>query len=358
MELPPYFPDTPKVRQAMARMYTNIETADGILGELLEQLEEDGLLENTVVFHWSDHGPMPRGKRWPYDSGIHIPMIVRWPGKIDPGTISDRLVSTIDLAPTVMSICGIDIPRHIQGKAFLGNAEDSEREYVFATRDRYDEAYDMIRAVRDKRYKYIRHYRPELPYLIWVPYRNKHPIMEEMWRLNLEDGLEEGPQKLMFRKSRPAEELYDTENDPWEINNLASDPAHKENLERLRKALDEWIDEVGDMGEIPETEMLRQWYPDGKQPDTAYPRFILFSGDECGQIPVDGKMDAKAPAAIDLHCPTQGASIAYRIDANGAHWKLYAGPISLEPGKHTVCAKAIRIGYRESDEVRLDITVR
>ena len=219
--LPPYFPDTPKVREAMTRMYANIEYNDRILGMYLEQLKEDGLEDSTVVFHWSDHGPLPRGKRWPYDSGVHVPLIIRWPGMLEPGSVSDRLVSTIDLGPTVLSIAGIPIPNHIQGKAFLGTQEAPERKYVYMSRDRYDESYDMVRAVRDKRYKYIRNYHPELPYLLWIPYRNKHPIMQEMWRLYVEGGLK-GPQLLMFQTERPPEELYDLWNDPHEITNPVS----------------------------------------------------------------------------------------------------------------------------------------
>ena len=141
IELPPYFPDTKKVRESMARMYTNIEKADVIFGELLDQLEEDGLADNTIIVHWSDHGPMPRGKRWPYDSGIHIPMVVKWPGHIEPGTTTDQLVSTIDLGPTMMSCCGLDVPQYMQGQAFLGPKSEKPREFVFAARDRYDSSY-------------------------------------------------------------------------------------------------------------------------------------------------------------------------------------------------------------------------
>jgi arylsulfatase A-like enzyme len=145
----------------MARMYTNIESSDPYFGELLGQLDDDGLAEDTIVFHWSDHGPLPRGKRWPYDSGIHVPMIIRWPGKIRKGTRSSQLVSTVDLGPTVLSLAGIEVPAHMQGQAFLGGQRKPPRKYVFATRDRYDESYDMVRAVRDARFKYIRNCHPE-----------------------------------------------------------------------------------------------------------------------------------------------------------------------------------------------------
>ena len=263
MQVPPYFPDTPKVRQALARMYTHIAGSDHELGLLLRQLEEDGLAENTFIFNWSDHGPLPRGKRWPYDSGIHVPLIVRGPG-ITPGSISDNLVSTIDLGPTVLSLAGVEIPHHLQGQAFLGPRAKPSREYVYASRDRHDTAYDMVRAVRDKRFKYMCNYHPELPYLLWIPYRNQHPIVQEMWRLHAAGELNE-TQSLMFQ-SRPVEEFYDTEADPYEIKNLAGDPAFSSALGRLRKALDDWIEDVGDLGEIPESQMVRQWYPDGEQP--------------------------------------------------------------------------------------------
>lgn len=352
IRLPPYFPDTPKVREAMCRMYTNIESSDAVLGELLRQLEEDGLADDTVVFHWSDHGPLPRGKRWPYDSGVHVPMIVRWPGALEAGEVSDRLVSTIDLGPTVLSIAGLDVPRHMQGRAFLGPGAGAPREYVFMSRDRYDESYDMIRAARDVRYKYLRNYRPDLPYLLWIPYRNRHPIVEEMWRLHAEGGLT-GPQRLMFQTRRPVEELYDTREDPHEIRNLAADPAYTPILERLRAAVDEWIEEVGDLGEIPEEEMVRRWYPGGVQPDTAAPVFVPICRESPGveAAPEGGRFSA--PLLLQLHCATQGASIAYTFEEGPEpRWCLYTGPLELPAGEIVVRARAHRIGFKESAESR------
>jgi arylsulfatase A-like enzyme len=356
MVLPPYFPDTPKVREAMARMYTNIEQADRTLGELLEQLEEDGLAENTIVFHWSDHGPMPRGKRWPYDSGIHVPMIVRWPGGLEPNTVSDRLLSTVDLGPTVLSLAGIDIPRYMQGRAFLGPQAAAPRQYVYASRDRYDESYDMIRAVRDSRYKYMRHYHPELPYLLWIPFRNRHPILQEMWRLHMAGELE-GPQTLMFQP-RPAEELYDTQADPWETVNLAHDPHYAQELARLRKALDAWIDDVGDMGRIPESEMVRQWYPNGAQPQTAAPVFVPICEESPGIEAAPDGGTYHAPLMLQFYCATQGASMAYTFEPGDApHWQLYTQPLRLPEGETAIRAKATRIGYKESVESTATITV-
>ncbi|MCZ7647280.1 MAG: sulfatase [Planctomycetota bacterium] len=201
VELPPYLPNTRKAREALARQYDNIAESDARLGEILGQLEADRLAENTLVFVWSDHGEgLPRRKRWPYDSGTRIPLIVRWPGTLQPGSRNERLVSLVDLGPTVLSLCGVPLPAHCQGQPFLGPLE-KPREYVYSTRDRHDNAYDMVRSVRDTRYRYVRHFYPGTPYLPWVPYRNRHPVAQELYRLHAEGKLE-GDQNFLFR-TRP-----------------------------------------------------------------------------------------------------------------------------------------------------------
>ena len=214
VELPPYYPDTPLVRRDMARYLDNIETMDRQVGEILERLERDGLADNTIVMFWSDHGRgLPRGKRWIYDSGIQVPVIVRYPGKIAPGSVSGRLISSVDFGPTVLSLTGLDIPVHMQGRPFLGPKSAPERDYIFAFRDRMDETYDMIRAVRDKRYKYIRNYHPEKPYAQAIAYMDLMPTLQE-WRRLFAEGKLEGPQKLFFADTKPVHELYDCDADP------------------------------------------------------------------------------------------------------------------------------------------------
>ncbi|HYF51048.1 MAG TPA: sulfatase-like hydrolase/transferase [Planctomycetota bacterium] len=350
MHVPPYFPDTPKVREALARMYTNIAYNDGILGKLLKELEEDGLAEDTIVMHWSDHGPLPRGKRWPYDSGVHVPMIVRWPGGLKAGSVSHDLLSTIDLGPTVLSLCGVEIPHHIQGRAFLGEQAHPPREYVYLSRDRHDESYDRVRAIRDKRFKFIRNYHPELPYALWLPYLNKHPIMQEMWRCYAAGELS-GPQLLYFQERRPVEEFYDTQSDPWEINNLAGDPKYAQEISRLRTELDRWLKEVGDYGEITEFEMVRRWHPEGKPPKTSTPLFAPICDESPGTQPFNEGGTLRAPALLQIHCGTQGASIAYTTDTSASpRWKLYTSPLRLMKGTTTLRARAARIGYEDSDE--------
>ncbi|ARA94664.1 sulfatase [Rhodothermaceae bacterium RA] len=333
--VPPYYPDTPVVRRDLAQHYDNIATLDSLVGVILRQLEEDGLADNTVVFFWTDHGDgLPRAKRWLYDAGLHVPLMIRWPGQIEPGTTTDRLVSLMDLGPTVLSIAGVPIPGHMQGQAFLGEQAAPPRSYVYAARDRIDEAYDHVRAVRDARFKYIRNFMPDQPYILDVPYRNRMPTMQELLRLQA-SGQARGPVALWLRDRRDPEELYDTHADAHEIHNLAGDPRYADVLLRMRIELDRWIEASGDMGHIPEAEMVAQMWPGGTQPRTEPP-----------------VVDRAADGTVTISCPTEGASIAYTTETgDDPHWLLYTEPLVVEPGT-TVRARAIRYGYAESEEVR------
>ncbi|GBF77276.1 hypothetical protein PA598K_05814 [Paenibacillus sp. 598K] len=357
VEVPPYVPDTPKSREALATHYDLVAEADGFVGEILRQLEEDGLSDNTAVFLWSDHGEgLPRAKRWPYDAGIRVPLIVRWPGVVAAGQASERLVSLIDLGPTALSLAGAVVPYHLQGQPFLGE-EAKPREYIFATRDRYDEAYDMIRAVRDQRFKYIRNYYPEQPYLQWIKFSHQHPMFQELWRLELAGELTE-EQRLLLRSHRPPEELYDCENDPYEMRNLADDRQYREQLERLRSELDVWRDRYDVWGDVPEEQMVRQMWPGGVQPRTAAPVFVPINRSISGFEPaVSG--DFAEPTAVMLHCATQGASIAYTTEEGPqARWRLYTEPLRLTKASTHIRARAVRLGYTESEETVANYTRR
>jgi N-sulfoglucosamine sulfohydrolase len=350
VKLPPYLPDTPKTRESIARYYDLIAEADDFVGSLLRQLEEDGLADNTIVMLWSDHGEgLPRAKRWPYDAGIRVPLIVRWPGVIEPGQVNDTLVSLIDLGPTVLSLAGAAVPAHMQGQPFLGD-KVQPREYVFATRDRYDESYDMVRAVRDQRYKYIRNYYPEKPYLQWVQFSHQHPAFQELWRLELSGQLA-GDQRLLMQHQRPVEELYDCISDPYEIRNLADDPSYSEELKRLRAAVDDWRCKYDVWGDVPEEQMVAQMWPGGVQPQTAAPIFIPLNSSVNGREAVSHGEYGETTAIL-LHSATQGASIAYTTDeGDNPSWKLYTRPLILTEGTLKLRAKAIRIGYKDSEEV-------
>jgi len=359
VEVPPIYPDTPNVRKALARHYDNIALMDGRAGELLRELDDAGLADDTVVFFWSDHGDgLPRCKRWVYDSGTRVPMMVRWPGRIEPGSVEDDLISSIDFGPTVLSIAGVPIPAHMQGRAFLGEQAAPPREYVVSCRDRFDESHDMVRSVRDRRFRYIRNYFPEKPYVLWVDYRNRSGLMQDMLKLHAEGRLE-GPPALWFLDSRPPEELYDCDADPWQIDDLAGDPARRGVLERMRGILDDWRRETGDLGDIPEANLVRRMWPDGVQPPTASPQFIPNApgNRDTNPTPDGGVFDG--PMLLRLYCPTHGASMAWTTEpGESPHWRLYTGPIRLPAGTTTIRAKAIRYGYGESPEVSAKFTVR
>jgi N-sulfoglucosamine sulfohydrolase len=345
VSLPPYYPDTPLVRRDWARYLDNIETHDRQVGELLARLEADGLAENTIVVYWSDHGRgLPRAKRWIYDSGIHVPLIVRRPGVIAPGTVVDELVSSIDLGATALSLAGIEVPAHMQGQAFLGEYKATPREYIFAHRDRMDETYDMIRCVRDKRYKLIRNFQPQKPYAQYIHYMDLMPTMQE-WRRLATEGALEGPQKLFFQATKPEIEFYDTQADPHEVVNLADDPQYAEVVGRMSGALDKWMEDIGDLGFVPEEELIGRIYPGGVQPATAEP-VVSPSG---------GRF--KSSTGVTISCPTPGSSIAWTTEpGENPHWRLYTGEIELNRSA-TMRARAVRIGYKESGEVTAEFKI-
>jgi N-sulfoglucosamine sulfohydrolase len=357
IQVPPYYPDTPLVREELARLYDNIADMDAQVGEILAQLEADGLAENTVVFYWSDHGDgVPRAKRSLYDSGLRVPLMIRWPRSLAPpfapGTVSDELVSAIDLAPTALAVAGLEVPAHMQGRVLVGPKAGPAPQYVFAARDRMDIEYDMMRSARDGRYLYIRNFSPELPYAGHIVYRNQSAIMQEWLRLQAEGTLS-GSAALWMRTRRPAEELYDTKADPHQIADLASEPAHRAALERLRRAVTDLMARIDDQGLINEPEMIQRMWPGGVQPETAQPYIVPRRTSESPTRPAS--LAISSPAEIVIYVPTQGASIGYTTDEGAnATWRLYAGPILVDRPL-TLRAKAIRYGYKESAETRVDI---
>ncbi|WP_247236642.1 sulfatase [Telluribacter sp. SYSU D00476] len=359
VNVPPIYQDTKIVRQGIARMLTNIERMDSQVGELIRMLKEDGLYDNTIIFFYSDHGgSLPWTKREVLERGTHIPLIVRMPGAANAGTVNNDLISAVDFAPTVLSLAGIPIPKYMQGQAFLGKQKAAKaRQYVFAGRDRMDSHYDRVRMVRDKRYRYLYNYMPEKPYYQPLRYRMSIPMMQEIITLRDQGKLDSIP--MNWFKTKPVEELYDVENDPYELNNLAGDPKFTKKLTELRNAFQTWTKQVGDMAAIPEREMISQmWNGKDEPPVTATPEVATTAG------------------GVKLACPTKGASIGYRIVKAGTAqapemhtvqswdfiimrggktggkvpaepvWQVYDGEVIPLVKGDTLLINAMRIGYK------------
>ncbi len=262
--VPPYYPDTPLIRQTIARFYDCVTVMDKQAGEILAQLEADGLLEDTIIFFYSDHGTgLPRHKRALLDSGMHVPLLVRFPEKyrhlapLDAGVTTDRLVNFADFGPTVLSLAGLDIPEYMEGVPFLGPAMGAQHQYVFGHRDRIDEAIDLSRSVRDQRYHYVRHYMPHMSYNQQTAWPDQGEIRHAFYAMAGKDAMT--PAQAHFAgPDKPMEELYDAFEDPQHVNNLADDPAFAAIKERLSTALNEHMVDHFDLGFIPEIEMATQ----------------------------------------------------------------------------------------------------
>jgi arylsulfatase A-like enzyme len=255
-----YHPDTKEMRHDYAQYYDKVEDMDAQVGELLKELEESGEAEHTIVFYYGDNGGvLARSKRYVYESGTQIPMVIRIPEKYKylypaaaPGEKVDRIVNFVDLAPTLLSIAGIPVPGYMQGNAFLGEQKTKDPEYTFNTRGRMDERYDLSRAVRDRKYRYIRNYMPFRIYGQHLDYLFNAPSARS-WETAYKEGKCNAVQ-CIFWNTKPVEELYDIENDPWEVQNLAYDPAYKEVVVRMRHALSNWMKSIKDVGLIQETD--------------------------------------------------------------------------------------------------------
>ncbi|MGF1585559.1 MAG: sulfatase-like hydrolase/transferase [Bacteroidales bacterium] len=259
--LPPYHPDTPAMRHDWAQYYDKVEEMDSWVGEKLRELGDAGLAENTIVFYYSDHGGvLARSKRYVYETGTHVPFILHVPEKYkhlfpaeQPGSEVNRLVSFVDLAPTLLSIAGIPVPEYMQGNAFLGDQKTDDPEYAYMFRGRMDERYDMSRSVRDQKYRFIRNYMPYRVYGQPLDYLWRAPSIRSWEQAYLNGECNEI--QSIFWNTKPVEELYDTENDPWEVNNLAGDPAYRDVLERMRGANKDWVIRINDSGFLPEADL-------------------------------------------------------------------------------------------------------
>ena len=333
--VPPYYPDHPVIRSDLAQHYKNIETMDARVGAILDQLEADGLADTTIVIWTTDHGDgLPRAKRELYDSGIKVPLLVHWPEGFKPkGTssegVDERLVSFVDIGPSVLQMAGLKTPDFMHGTPQLAQTDEAERQYIYASKDRIDQALFRERAVRDHQYKYIQNLTPGKPGAARLAYRDRMPMMQELWRQHSAGTLNAA--QAQWFAPRPSEEFYDVIADPHEIHNLAGDPKQAASQARLKKALTTFRASLPDFSDTPEREMADIFWPQGVQPITGVPRFDTQATDRMALIPA---------AAHD--------SIGYRI--NGGPWRLYVTPLALETGTR-IEAKSIRYGWAESPTV-------
>lgn len=373
--LPPYYPDTPTMRRAWARYSDNVTAMDHWAGDLLRQLDDDGLAANTLVLFWSDHGRgLPRAKRWPYDSGLREPLLVRWPGRIAPGTVRVELASLMDLGPTVLAAAGLPVPEQMHGRPLFdarGVFSPHPRSYVFGHRDRIDEAEDTMRTARDDHFRYIRNYHPDRPYALHSDYSDRLACWRELRRLRWEEATlraaGEEPtlltpvQRHFLATTKPPEELYDLAADPHETRNLADDPRHAPDLRRFREALNDWQRTYGDLGLVPEEELIARWRPGGIQPTTEPPQVRIEAGQLVARCPTPGASIAwtiDPPGAPPAPGASSGSQLAGRSLADitgdpqtgGRTWRLYSGPVAAVPGAR-LWFRACRLGYRDSDDV-------
>lgn len=260
VRVPPVHPDTPEFRKEWARHFDNVTAMDYQAGDVLAELEKDGLADDTIVFFFSDHGTgMPGVKMFAWDVSLRVPLLVRFPKKwqhlapAKPGETTDRLVSFVDFAPTVLTLCGVKVPTHMQGVAFLGEQAGPPRRYVFGGKDRQGERHDTIRSVHDGRWHYLRNFQSHLPWAQHISYVHQHASMR-VWQALYEQGKLGGPTARFFQ-TKPPEELYDVQADPWEVTNLAADPRYRKELERLRAECRASMKGAGDLGLLPEREI-------------------------------------------------------------------------------------------------------
>jgi uncharacterized sulfatase len=352
-----YHPDTPEVRQDWAQYYDKLTEMDEKVGQNLKELEEAGLADDTIVFYYGDHGSgMPRSKRWPYNSGLHVPLIVHIPDKYrhlvpadyGSGKTTDRLVGFIDLAPTLLSLTGIKPPSWMQGHAFMGAHEATEQSYLFGFRGRMDERVDMVRAVRDKRYVYIRYYMPHRIYGQHVAYMFQTPTTR-VWKDLYDQGKLESPQTLFWER-KPMEALYDLQKDPDEVNNLAQSPEHQNILRRLRRAQRGWARNIRDLGFLPEGEIHQraqgmtpyemghdaQLYPFRR----IFPMAELASSSEPGSVDTLDKGLKDSDSAV-RYWAAMGLLIRGKPAVEKAHDNLQAALDDASPNVRIMAAEAL-----------------
>ena len=328
--VPPFLPDTSEVRKDIARAYNNIYILDIEVKEIIDQLRKDNILDDTIIIFTSDHGDgLPRYKRELFDTGINVPFIILVPKKFSswqkPGEKIYDLVSFLDIAPTVLNLAGVSIPSYMDGKSIFGNEKN---EYIFAARDRLDSFKGKTRAVRNKDYKFIKNYSLGIVGAQKLSFRENLMSMKELRKMYENNELNE-IQKIWLELI-PELQLYDLNNDPYEINNLAYDPNYKDKVLLLENVLEQWIEKNNFHGHLEEEDLIEVFWPENTQPQTTEPLYSLE----------DGFLYLKNNDV------SKNASIGFSYD--GKNWEVYSEPIEIKKNKK-VYFKAVRYGWKESE---------
>lgn len=359
MVVPQFLEDTEITRKDLALLYTRIEEMDSDLGEIISQLKKDGVYDNSYIFFFSDHGGlMPWTKREILERGTHIPFMVKYPKGKNRGKVNNELINSVDFAPTVLSIAGIEPPKHMQGQAFIGKYKSqTKNNYVYAARDRFNIKYDRVRSVSDGTFRYVFNFETKKPKYMDLRFRKGIRTMKEILEHKAEGSITNPYLLDWFNETKPQEELYYTQKDPDEVHNIADNPEFSTKKEELKKALFDWIEKVGDLSEVSEVEMIANWWNQQSTP------------------PKTAKADVKINKGLaTITCETQGASIGYRVQTSQridsiertAHswdfykysrnhennkikvpkpWKVYTGiPIPLKKGD-VLIINTHRIGF-------------
>jgi arylsulfatase A-like enzyme len=356
VRIPPYQPDTPEIRDDWGRYHDHIHTMDGMIAEKLHELEKAGLAEDTIVFYFADNGGvLPRSKRFLQQSGSNVPLIVYFPPKwrhlapAAPGTRIKDPVCFPDFGPTVLSLAGVQPTSVMQGKPFAGKSRAVPNEFVFCTRDRMDERYDMMRSVADRRWLYIRNFRPDLPYVQPLDYMFQARGYQSWAKLAEQGKLTE--KTSQFWGSKPSEELYDMEADPDNVNNLAHDPMHRATLVRMRAALKRHTLEIVDNGFMPEGS-VHEGYDASRQPgvypmDRIFDLAMIASSRDAEKMPVLLKALDDENEAVRWWA-AQGCTVLGK-KASPAEKTLRARLLDDSPAVQVVAAEAlVRLGHADA----------
>ncbi len=333
VQIPPYFPDTHEIRKDIAVNYSNLIRLDKKIGKIINELKQEGLYEKSIIFFYSDHGgPFPRHKRSLYETGIKVPLVIKFPYSKYGGTDNNNFISFIDYAPSILSLAGIKPPDVMQGKAQFGKFKVNDKvPYIFAASDRFDEKVDRLRAVRYNNFKYIRNFNTKITNAIPVLYREQMPMMKELNKLWKENLLKRD-HSLWFKTPKPKEELYDLNKDPYELKNLAGEASLKDTLLFLRDVLDKWIINTNDLGEYSEKELIEKWVNGTKSKKLKSVSFKKEYGE------------------IILNHFDSGSTILWKGE-NDSVWNIYSKPIIYSK---QFIAKAVRIGYEDSDQITIN----